>query len=149
MQGLQPIVEALHDRFPSRPVVLSTFTFTGKAMAQALVPQAERVFLLPLDLPWTVGKLVRRLSPGALIVQETELWPNLFRSLGRLQIPIVVVNGRLSSPLLSKVRCDPTLHAPCIGQCVPCPGADRRQCAKIPAPWHAPAQGEDGRQHQH
>ena len=97
VQGLQPIVEALHDRFPSRPVVFSTFTSTGKAMAQALVPQAERVFLLPLDLPWTVGKLVRRLSPGALIVQETELWPNLFRSLGRLQVPIVVVNGRLSS----------------------------------------------------
>ena len=97
VQGLQPIIAALHDRFPSRPVVLSTFTPTGKAMAQALVPQAGRIFLLPFDLPWIVGKTVRRLRPSALIVQETELWPNLFRCLGRLQVPIVVVNGRLSS----------------------------------------------------
>lgn len=97
VQGLQPVIAALHDRFPSRPVVLSTFTSTGKAMAQNLVPQAECVFLLPLDLPWTVEKVVLRLRPCALIVQETELWPNLYRRLGRLQVPIVVVNGRLSS----------------------------------------------------
>ena len=97
VQGLRPIVEALNRRFPSRPVAFSTFTSTGKAMAQTLVPQAGTIFLLPFDLPWTVAKAIRRLRPSALIVQETELWPNLFRRLGRWQVPIVVVNGRLSS----------------------------------------------------
>lgn len=96
VQGLQPIIAALRDRFPSRPVVLSTFTPAGKALARQVVPQAERVFLLPVDLPWIVGKMARRLRPGALIVQETELWPNLFRELGRRQVPVVLVNGRLS-----------------------------------------------------
>lgn len=96
VQGLQPIVEALHRSFPSRPVAFSTFTSTGKAMAQSLVPQAGTIFLLPFDLPWTVAKAIRRLRPSALIVQETELWPNLFHRLGRWQVPIVVVNGRLS-----------------------------------------------------
>ena len=95
-QGLQPIIAALRDRFPSRPVVLSTFTPAGKALAQKTVPQAERVFLLPFDLPWSAGKVARCLRPSALIVQETELWPNLYRELGRLQAPIVLVNGRLS-----------------------------------------------------
>ena len=96
VQGLQPIIAALHDRFPSRPVVLSTFTPAGKALAQKVVPQAGRVFLLPFDLPWVVDKTTQRLRPSALIVQETELWPNLFRELGRLRVPIVLVNGRLS-----------------------------------------------------
>ena len=96
VQGLQPIIAALHECFPSRPVVLSTFTPAGKALAQKVVPQAARVFLLPFDLPWIVRKMVRRLRPSALIVQETELWPNLFRELGRLRVPIVLVNGRLS-----------------------------------------------------
>ena len=96
VQGLQPVIAALHDRFPLRPVVLSTFTPAGKVLARKVVPQAERVFLLPVDLPWIVGKVARRLRPGALIVQETELWPNLFRELGRLHVPIVLVNGRLS-----------------------------------------------------
>ncbi|MCY4514189.1 MAG: 3-deoxy-D-manno-octulosonic acid transferase [Candidatus Tectomicrobia bacterium] len=102
VQGLHPIIAALHDRFPSRPVVLSTFTPSGKAMAQALVPQAGRIFLLPFDLPWIVAKIVRRLRPSALIVQETELWPNLFRCLGQLQVPIVLVNGRISSRSLGR-----------------------------------------------
>ena len=96
VQGLQPILAALHDRFPSRPVVLSTFTPAGKALAQKVVPQAARVFLLPFDLPWIVRKMMRRLRPSALIVQETELWPTLFHELGRLRVPIVLVNGRLS-----------------------------------------------------
>ena len=96
VQGLQPVIAALHDRFPLRPVVLSTFTPAGKVLAQKMVPQAERVFLLPVDLPWIVSKMVRRLRPSALIVQETELWPNLFHALGRLHVPIVLVNGRLS-----------------------------------------------------
>ena len=96
VQGLQPVIAALHDRFPLRPVVLSTFTPAGKVLARKVVPQAERVFLLPVDLPWIVGKVARRLRPGALIVQETELWPNLFRALGQTRVPIVLVNGRLS-----------------------------------------------------
>ena len=105
VQGLQPIIAALHDRFPSRPVVLSTFTPSGKALAQNVVPQAERVFLLPVDLPWTVGKMVRRLRPSALVVQETELWPNLFHELGRWQVPIVLVNGRLSPRAFRRYAC--------------------------------------------
>ena len=96
VQGLQPVIAALRARFPSRSVVLSTFTPAGKALAQKLVPQAERVFLLPVDVPWIVARVARRLRPSALIVQETELWPNLFRELGRRQVPIVLVNGRLS-----------------------------------------------------
>jgi 3-deoxy-D-manno-octulosonic-acid transferase len=96
VQGLQPLIAALHGRFPSRPVVLSTFTPAGKALARKVVPQAEWVFLLPFDFPWIVGKMVRHLRPSALIVQETELWPNLFRELGRLQVPVVLVNGRIS-----------------------------------------------------
>ena len=96
LQGLQPLIAALHDCFPSRPVVLSTFTPAGKALAQKVVPQAGRVFLLPFDLPWVVDKTAQRLRPSALIVQETELWPNLFRELGLLRVPVVLVNGRLS-----------------------------------------------------
>lgn len=94
--GLQPIIACLHARYPTWPVVVSTFTPTGKAMAQSLVPEAAVVFLLPLDVPWLMRRLVRHLCPRALIVQETELWPHLFRAVARRQVPLVVVNGRLS-----------------------------------------------------
>jgi len=54
-----------------------------------------------------------------LIVQETELWPNLFHAAARQHIPVVLVNGRLSPrafrryqwirPLMRRVLADVTL----------------------------------------
>jgi 3-deoxy-D-manno-octulosonic-acid transferase len=96
VQGLRPIIATLHARFPELPVVLSTFTPAGKMMAQRVISEAAAVFLLPVDFPWIMRPLVRRLRPRSLIVQETELWPHLFRAAARQHVPVVVVNGRLS-----------------------------------------------------
>lgn len=96
VQGLRPIVACLHARFPELPVVISTFTPTGQTLAQRLIPEALRVFLLPFDLPWLMRRLLRHLGPCALIIQETELWPHLIRAAARQHVPVVVVNGRLS-----------------------------------------------------
>lgn len=119
MQGLQPIIAALQERFPTLPVVCSAFTPTGKITAQRLVPSAASVFLLPIDLPWVMQRLMRRLQPQALIIQETELWPNCLRAAARQRVPVMVVNGRLSPrsakryrwirPLMQRVLADVTL----------------------------------------
>jgi 3-deoxy-D-manno-octulosonic-acid transferase len=104
-QGLQPIIACLHARFPTWPVIVSTFTPTGKAMAQSLIPEAVVVFLLPFDVPCLMRRLVRHLRPRALIVQETELWPHLFRAVARRHVPLVVVNGRLSPRSFRRYLC--------------------------------------------
>ncbi len=96
VQGIQPIIAELQERFPALPVVCSTFTPTGKMMARRLIPNAASVFLLPLDLPWVMQRVMRRLRPQALIIQETELWPNCLRAAARQGVPVIVVNGRLS-----------------------------------------------------
>lgn len=96
VQGLQPIIARLQASHPERPVVLSTFTPAGKQTAQRLLPEAQRIFVLPLDLPWLMRRLLRDLRPQALLIQETELWPNLLRAAARQQVPVVLVNGRLS-----------------------------------------------------
>jgi 3-deoxy-D-manno-octulosonic-acid transferase len=96
IQGLQPIITSLRECFPTLPVVCSTFTPTGKMMAQRLIPEATSIFLLPFDLPWIMRRVVQRLRPRAVIVQETELWPHWFRAAAHRQVPVVLVNGRLS-----------------------------------------------------
>ncbi len=96
VQGVQPIVVALHARLPALPVFVSTFTPAGKHMAQRLLPEAVQVFVLPFDVPWMMQRLIQRLQPRALIIQETELWPNLLRAAARQHIPVIMVNGRLS-----------------------------------------------------
>jgi len=64
-------------------------------------------------------RLMRRLCPRAVIIQETELWPNLLRAAAHQHVPVVLVNGRLSQralqryqwirPLMRRVLADVTL----------------------------------------
>jgi 3-deoxy-D-manno-octulosonic-acid transferase len=119
VQGVRPIIAKLHTCVPDLPIVLSVFTPAGKHLAQRIVPEAVGIFVLPLDLPWLMRRMMQCLRPCALLVQETELWPNLFRAAARQHIPVVLVNGRLSPrafrryqwirPLMRRVLADVTL----------------------------------------
>src|SRR5262249_25731147 len=119
VQGIRPIIAKLHTCVPELPIVLSVFTPAGKHIAQRIVPEAVGIFVLPLDLPWLMRRMMRCLRPCALIVQETELWPNLFHAAARQRIPVILVNGRLSPrafrryqwipPLMRRVLADVTL----------------------------------------
>lgn len=79
---------------PGRSVVLSTTTPTGQALAQAA--GADAVFYMPLDLPIMLRRYLRVLQPRAMLLVETELWPNLLRGCHRRGIPVALVNARLS-----------------------------------------------------
>jgi 3-deoxy-D-manno-octulosonic-acid transferase len=88
------LIPHLREVFPGTPVVLSTTTPTGQAMAQGA--GADRVFYMPLDLPSAVAAYVDALQPRALLLVETEIWPNLLRACQRAGVPVAIVNGRLS-----------------------------------------------------
>ena len=51
---------------------------------------------LPYDLPVSVKHFISVIEPSILIVMETELWPNLFHYCHEKNIPVIVVNARMS-----------------------------------------------------
>jgi len=79
------------------PVVLSTTTETGKAMAMRL---SEGLFDLHVYYPWDSRKYVKSaldaINPMAFILMETEIWPNMLWELEARNIPIFLCNGRIS-----------------------------------------------------
>ena len=92
-----PLVQALRRRFPHDRLVVSTVTETGReAVEQRLKGVAEHCYA-PLDFPWVVARVVRLLNPRLFVFVETELWPNLLRTVHVRGVPAVMVNGRLSS----------------------------------------------------
>ncbi len=92
-----PLVKGLRDCYPHWVFLVSTVTETGReAVEQQLAGVAQHCYC-PLDFPWAVQAYVRCLRPTAYIVVETELWPNLLRAFSCQDIPIFLVNGRLSS----------------------------------------------------
>lgn len=95
--AVSPLVKALAQRHPGYRYVVTTVTETGReAVEQRLAGVAEHRYA-PLDLPWAVSRMVKRLAPELYIFVETELWPNLLWALQACGTPAVLVNGRLSS----------------------------------------------------
>jgi 3-deoxy-D-manno-octulosonic-acid transferase len=89
------LIADLDKALPGFQVLLSTTTRTGQALARERFG-ANRVFYCPLDLPWAVNAYLKALKARMLVLAETEFWPNLLHSCDRRQIPVVVVNARIS-----------------------------------------------------
>jgi len=75
--------------------VVSTTTRTGQALARERFG-ADRVFYFPLDFERPVKAWLKALNPAALVLMESELWPRILHECGIKQIPVIVVNARVS-----------------------------------------------------
>jgi len=89
------LIKTLDEQLPDSRIIVSTTTRTGQALARERFG-ANRVFYCPLDLPWAVRAYLDALRPRLLILAETEFWPNLLGGCFRRNIPVVVVNARIS-----------------------------------------------------
>lgn len=100
-----PLLQAIRERFPQYYLLLTTLTPTGNATArQQLGKLADAVGYLPIDLPFAIGRALRRIRPDALIIMETELWPNLLMTAYRRGVRTLIANGRLSDRSLPTYR---------------------------------------------
>jgi 3-deoxy-D-manno-octulosonic-acid transferase len=96
-QAARPLARALLERFPSHALVISTTTATGQRVAREVFREdAAAVVYFPFDWAWAVRRSLSAVRPAAVLIMETELWPNFLRECRRRRIPAAVVNGRLS-----------------------------------------------------
>jgi len=77
-------------------VVLTATTEQGNKMARSRLPAAVLCLLAPLDLPPAVNRALQVVQPDLYICLETELWPVMLTEVGKLGIPLLMLNGRLS-----------------------------------------------------
>jgi 3-deoxy-D-manno-octulosonic-acid transferase len=90
---------------PDIPVVVSTTTLTGNDMIKkAGKGSVDAVFYYPLDLSCIVSSVVRKIDPRLYVMIETELWPNMLRTLKSHKVPVVLANGRISDASFRNYR---------------------------------------------
>lgn len=90
------LLEELRMVYSGKRFLISTITPTGNKIAKGMAKDTDFVTYLPLDLSFIVRSVIDRVKPSIFIIAETELWPNLISYLYIKNIPIVVVNGRIS-----------------------------------------------------
>jgi 3-deoxy-D-manno-octulosonic-acid transferase len=96
-QAARPLVERIRKELPNHALVVSTVTLTGQKLARDLFrTQAAKVVYFPFDWRWSVRRALNAINPAAVVVMETELWPNFLRECKAREIPVALVNGRIS-----------------------------------------------------
>ncbi len=90
-------IRQLKATLPGTPIYLSVTTLAGRDIAQQrLAGLADHIFFSPIDLCWAVRRTLRHLDPLAVIIFETEIWPNLWRETKRRGAGLIILNGRIS-----------------------------------------------------
>src|SRR5690242_2347885 len=96
-QAARPLAQRVKREFPHHALVVSTITLTGQKLARDVFrTQAETVFYFPFDWRWSVRRALKTINPAAVLIMETELWPNFLRECKAQRIPVALVNGRIS-----------------------------------------------------
>ena len=90
------LARRLKKAYPERPLIVSTTTMTGQALARERMPFADAIIYFPLDWAFCVRRALTAVRPSLVLVLETEIWPNFLREAGRRKIPVVFVSGRIS-----------------------------------------------------
>lgn len=95
-RAAEPLIGALQQRYPQHRILLTHMTPTGRETGTALFADRVTRCYLPYDYPGAVARFLDRFRPAAGVLMETEVWPNLIYAAASRDIPLYLVNARLS-----------------------------------------------------
>jgi 3-deoxy-D-manno-octulosonic-acid transferase len=84
--------------------VITTNTFYTRDMLRPRMAGAATVLSLPFDVPSAISRFIGPARFAALLLVETEIWPNLIWTAKRRHIPVVIINGRISDSTVGRYR---------------------------------------------
>src|SRR5580704_450543 len=98
------LAQKLKQAYPQRPLIVSTTTQTGQALARERVKAADAVIYFPFDWAFCVRRALDAVKPALVIVLETEIWPNFLREADRRDVPVIFVSGRISDKSFTRYQ---------------------------------------------
>lgn len=101
----ETLIRYMEQHSPFHHFVLTTNTYyTKELLASKVGSDKIQVYSMPLDLPFSLRRFLRNRSFSALLIVETEIWPNLIWESAKRGIPIAIVNGRISDSTIHNYR---------------------------------------------
>ncbi|MGO2274331.1 lipid IV(A) 3-deoxy-D-manno-octulosonic acid transferase [Pseudoalteromonas nigrifaciens] len=91
-----PLIKAVQKAHPKLNILITCNTPTGREQIITQFKNTVACCYLPMDFPFATARFLKRVKPQALCILETELWPNLMASSRNRNIPVLVLNARLS-----------------------------------------------------
>ena len=96
LRSLAPLIRQLRTELPSECLYITTTTPGGLSTIRALWGDAIAHSYLPFDAPYAVRRFLEQLRPTLALVAENEIWPMLFAACYARDIPVALINARIS-----------------------------------------------------
>ena len=108
VQSLESLIKKIKLDFPDYALVVTTGTVTGQQLAFKKYGEiADYITYFPLDIYASCKKFIETINPSVVLIAETELWPNFAYACKEKNIPLYIINGRISDksyPSYHKIR---------------------------------------------
>jgi len=92
----QPLIAAIRQQYPALPLLITSMTPTGSERVRAIFGDAVSHVYAPYDYPGAIARFLAHWQPVALVIMETELWPNTLAAASAQGVPVLLANARLS-----------------------------------------------------
>ena len=90
------VIKRIMQHEPDAQITVTTTTPTGSARVRDIFKDTVHHFYLPYDLSLTMSSMLKRIKPKAVMITEVELWPNLIHVCWKRNIPVMVINARMT-----------------------------------------------------
>lgn len=105
VNAIEHLAKRIKKQHPEYNLVITTGTKTGQDLAQKKFKEvAELVTYFPFDVPYMVDKFLDKVNPNLVFIAETEIWPNFAYRCKKRNIPVCIVNGRISDSTYRQYR---------------------------------------------
>ena len=95
--ALEDLVKKASKELPDYKIIVTAGTNTGKELAESKFKDiAHQVLYFPPDFPPFISVFLDKIHPEKVIIAETEIWPNFSYMVSKRNIPLFVINGRIS-----------------------------------------------------
>lgn len=118
-EAVFPLIRLLRSQLPDQAILVTTTTPTGSARVQAVLGDQVSHVYLPYDLPVVIERFLQCFRPKLAVFLEKELWPNVFAACKAHQVPVLIINARLSARSAASYQKIPGLVKPTLA-CVDC-----------------------------
>lgn len=95
--ALENLTKKIKETFPDYKIVITTGTRTGQEIAHKKYEKiADFITYFPFDVSFAVKSFLEKIHPSVVLIAETELWPDFAYQCKKRNIPLFVINGRIS-----------------------------------------------------
>jgi 3-deoxy-D-manno-octulosonic-acid transferase len=108
LMSIVPVIRKLEKNNKIKNILLSTSTTSSAKIFNKLKLKKTSHIYFPLDNNFIVKRFINYWQPELAIFIDSEIWPNMFRNLHTKDIPIIIMNARITERSFNKWQLFPS-----------------------------------------